>query len=285
MQTKTGLHPQNKHRNGYDFEKLIQVVPELKEFIFQNKHGKTTVDFSDSKAVKALNIALLKMEYAIDFWEFPDTNLCPPIPGRVDYIHHLADIIGKKEEVRVLDIGTGASCIYPILGTAEYGWSFVGTDIDKRSLQAAHKIINKNGFDTQISLRLQKDTTHILQGIVKKDERFTITMCNPPFYASMTEAKTVNSKKTKNLGISNERNFSGNTNELTYKGGEKAFLHTYLYESSLFPKSSQWFTSLVSKKENVKSLANSAKKLKVKNFKEIRMEQGNKITRIVVWQF
>ena len=81
------------------------------------------------------------------------------------------------------------------------------------------------------------------------------------------------------------RNFSGNNNELWYVGGEKSFLHNYLYESSLFKEKSHWFTSLVSKKENVESLEKSSKKLGVKEFKVIPMSQGNKVTRIVCWRF
>jgi len=58
-----------------------------------------------------------------------------------------------------------------------------------------------------------------------------------------------------------------------------------LYESSLFPKVSIWFTSLVSNKENIKSLEKSAQKLKVSEFRKIDMNQGNKLTRIACWKF
>ena len=70
-----------------------------------------------------------------------------------------------------------------------------------------------------------------------------------------------------------------------YVGGEKAFLHNYMYQSSLFNENCIWFTSLVSKKENVESLQASSKKLGVKEFKVIPMHQGNKVTRIVAWRY
>ena len=92
-------------------------------------------------------------------------------------------------------------------------------------------------------------------------------------------------RKSRNLGNNAVRNFSGNNNELWYVGGEKAFLHTYLYESSLQPQKSKWFTSLVSKKDNIESLQSSSKKLGVKEFKVIPMQQGNKVTRIACWRF
>jgi 23S rRNA (adenine1618-N6)-methyltransferase len=39
----------------------------------------------------------------------------------------------------VLDIGTGASCIYPILGQTVYQWHFVASDIDPISINTAKK--------------------------------------------------------------------------------------------------------------------------------------------------
>ncbi|CAA0227097.1 Ribosomal RNA large subunit methyltransferase F [Tenacibaculum maritimum] len=282
---KLGLHPKNKHRNGYAFEKLSIENKKLVPFIVKNLHGNLSIDFSDPKAVKELNAALLSSEYGIKHWNFPAANLCPPIPGRVDYIHHLADLIEEDEKVTVLDIGTGASCVYPLLGSAVYGWEFVGTDIDLDSLDSAQDIIDDNDLDAFIKLRQQFDETHILKGIIEENDAFSVTMCNPPFYKSAEEAIGANRRKSRNLGNNAVRNFSGNHNELWYIGGEKAFLHTYLYESSQYSTVSNWFTSLVSKKDNIESLEKSSKKLGVKEFKVIPMHQGNKVTRIACWRF
>ena len=278
------LHPRNKHINGYDFEFLQEKYPALTPFLIE-KFEKTTVDFSSPKAVRAFNSALLFAHYGIKDWCFAEENLCPPIPGRVDYIHHLADLVKGEKDVRVLDIGTGASCIYPLLGVKEYNWNFVATDIELDSLDYAQDIIDDNGLDVKIELRQQFDEQHILKGVIEDEDAFTVTMCNPPFYKSKEEAMGANRRKTRNLGNNAVRNFAGNSNELWYVGGEKAFLHTYLYESSLFPRSSKWFTSLVSNKDNVKSLEKSVKKLNVSEFKVIPMHQGNKVTRIVCWKF
>ena len=280
-----GLHPKNKFNKGYNFDNLIINNPLLKEFISKNKYDNLSIDFSNPKAVKELNKALLFSYDKISVWDFPDENLCPPIPGRLDYIHHLADLLSSQENIKILDIGTGATCIYPLLGVAEFNWQFVGTDIDLDSLDSAQDIIDDNDLDSNIQLRQQFDEQHILKGILEEGDAFTATMCNPPFYKSAEEAQGANKRKNRNLGNNAVRNFSGNNNELWYVGGEKAFLHNYLYESSLFPKASKWFTSLVSKKENVVSLEKSSKKLGVKEFKVVAMHQGNKVTRIVCWQF
>jgi 23S rRNA (adenine1618-N6)-methyltransferase len=282
------FHENNIHNKDYNFPELIAANPALKAFAFENDYGNTTVDFSDPKAVKEINRSLLMAYYNVKLWEFPDTNLCPPIPGRVDYIHHLNDLLIKSNitgDISVLDIGTGATCIYPLLGNAVYGWSFVGVDIDLDSLDAAQDIIDDNQLDPQILLRQQFDENNILTDVIEKDDAFTIAMCNPPFYKSAEEAQGANRRKTRNLGTNAVRNFAGNNNELWYVGGEKAFLHNYLYQSSLFKEQCIWFTSLVSKKENTESMQKSAKKLGATEFKIIPMQQGNKVTRIVAWRY
>lgn len=280
-----GLHPKNKFNNGYNFDDLSIKNPLLEKFVIKNKVDAITIDFSDPKAVKELNKSLLFTFDKLTVWDFPDENLCPPIPGRLDYIHYLADLVSSEENIKILDIGTGATCIYPLLGVAEYNWNFVASDIDLDSLDTAQDIIDDNKLESKIELRQQLNEQQILKGILKDDDLFFAIMCNPPFYKSEAEAQGANRRKTRNLGNNAVRNFSGNNNELWYVGGEKAFLHNYLYESSLFKEKSTWFTSLVSKKENIESLEKSSKKLGATAFKVIPMSQGNKVTRIACWRY
>jgi len=280
------MHVNNIHNAKYDLEGLSQYNTYLKEFVFVNQYKIKTIDFANPKAVKALNKALLQKHYKINFWNFPDTNLCPPIPSIVDYIHYLSDLAPSNEKIKILDIGTGATCIYPLLGHRVYNWDFVATDIDTKSLETAKNILAENNLQDNIELRLQKNKEHILQGIIQSTDNFTFSMCNPPFYKSKFDAIKANTKKRTNLKLdTNSRNFSGNANELWYKGGEKAFLHNYLYESKQFANHFEWFTSLVSKKELVQGMRISLKKLQVKTIKVIEMKHGNKITRILAWQF
>ena len=278
--SKSKFHPNNKHQQGYNFSKLCKAYPSLSEFVFENQYNTQTIDFANPKAVKALNTALLFLHYELSYWDFPDDNLCPPIPGRVDYIHHLADLLELSnitKNIRVLDIGTGASCIYPLLGNAEYNWQFVGTDIDKKTLESGQQIIDKNKLAKYISLRHQPDRSHILKGILSSTDRFEATLCNPPFHDSDKAAIAATTRKLKGLGKEATfiRNFGGNHNELWYKGGEKAFINNYIYESSLFKKQCFWFSTLVSKKENVRPIKVALKKLKATEIKMISMHQKN----------
>lgn len=282
------MHRNNLHNQDYDFPKLCAEHPQLNEFVFTNKYNKLTINFAYPQAVKALNTALIKTHYNINYWLFSDENLCPPIPSRVDYIHHLNDLLieSKLENSTILDIGTGATCIYPLLGNSVYGWDFVATDIDKNTLNNAQKIINHNKLNKQITLRYQNNKVNILHNVIEKNDVFAASMCNPPFYSSEQDAIEANNRKLKGLGItSTTRNFSGISNELWYEGGEKAFLHNYIYQSSKFKNNCHWFTSLVSKKDNIKNLKNSLEKLNATDIKIIPMQQGNKITRILAWTY
>lgn len=285
------MHKSNKNLEGYDFKLLIEDNQELTPFVFINTYGKETIDFFKPEAVKALNTGILKTGYGITFWEFSDDYLCPPIPGRVDYIHHINDLLNKSKlskDIKVLDIGVGASCIYPLLGHAEYNWQFVGSDCHQESMAFAENIIEKNNLKASISLREQSDKAHVFEGILTKDDIFSVTICNPPFYKNEAEALEATTKKLKGLGNQTDeivRNFSGQANELWYQGGEKAFLHTYLYESSLYQKQSFWFTILVSSKDYITSIYSSLRKLKATEIRTIDMVQGNKKSRIIAWTF
>ncbi|GAA6765333.1 23S rRNA (adenine(1618)-N(6))-methyltransferase RlmF [Flavobacterium sp. CGRL1] len=297
---KDNLHPRNLHRSRYDFELLISNCPELKAFISINKHGIETVDFSNPLAVKTLNKALLQTYYDIQNWDIPKNYLCPPIPGRADYIHYLADLLAETNNGKIpegnsvmgLDIGTGANLIYPILGNSIYNWSFVATDIYKTSIENASKIIEANPrLIDAISLQQQTEPRFIFKNIIIPEDRFTFTMCNPPFHASAEEANKSTSRKVSNLNPKEKKNtnpvlnFGGQNAELWCNGGEIGFITQMIYESVKYASQVLWFTTLVSKKENLSSIYKTLKKVNAVSVKTIEMSQGQKNSRIVVWSF
>ena len=59
MKKSSNFHPNNIHKNGYDFKELLKVNSSLKDFVFENNYGNLTIDFSDPKAVKEINRSLL----------------------------------------------------------------------------------------------------------------------------------------------------------------------------------------------------------------------------------
>lgn len=295
---KSGFHPRNRHRERYDFKQLIECCPELAPFVKVNVYNDESIDFFDPEAVKMLNKALLKHFYDINYWDIPPNYLCPPIPGRADYIHHIADILdgsnqGKiptEIQVKCLDIGVGANCVYPIIGIKEYDWSFVGTDIDPIALESAHKIIELNPvLKGKVELRLQDHPKDIFRGIIQKDERFDLTICNPPFHTSLAAAQSGTLRKLNNLKqrkISNPiLNFGGQHNELWCEGGEEQFVCNMIRQSKQFATSCLWFSTLISKESNLKSVYEAIRNAAAIEVKTIPMGHGNKISRIVAWTF
>lgn len=288
------MHPRNKHANGYDLSDLSEATPELTQFIINKPNNQSTIDFSDARAVLLLNKALLFRHYGIKFWDLPQQFLCPPIPGRADYIHALADLLAEDNDgiiptgkkIKCLDIGTGANLIYPILGSAEYKWQFIGSDINPIAVKVADNIAKANKLPVKV--KQQTDSNAIFKGIITKDSYFDITMCNPPFHASEQEAQQGTQRKWKNLGISKtakQLNFGGHAPELWCKGGELSFITNMIKESAQFGKQVGWFTSLVSKKDNLPALTKCLKQHHVKRHKIIKMLQGNKQSRFIAWQF
>jgi 23S rRNA (adenine1618-N6)-methyltransferase len=295
---KNRLHPRNRNRERYDVKALVQTVPELKDYIILSKQGIETVDFSDPEAVRLLNTAILKHYYGIEKWDFPKENLCPPIPGRADYIHYIADLLAehnsgkipKGEKVTGFDVGTGAGCIYPIIGTTEYGWKFVATEIDNKSLRSAQHIAKINSSLTdKIEFRRQGDPNDVFFGVWSRLERVDFTMCNPPFHASAEEAMKGSRRKVANLSgkkvSTPERNFSGAPHELITEGGEIKFIQNMVKESTKFGKNCLWFSTIVSKQSNLKKVEEALKRAKALQTRIIPMGTGNKSSRLMVWSF
>lgn len=297
---KTNLHPRNPHRFRYDFARLTEAFPGLGTFVGKNPHNPETetIDFSNPDAVRALNKAILISEYGIQDWDIPDGYLCPPIPGRADYIHYIADLLATSNNGEIptgdtvcgLDIGVGANCIYPIIGNGAYGWSFVATDIDAIALSNCIRIIEANPkLNEAVSLQQQMNQRFIFKDIIQPEDRFAFTICNPPFHSSKAEAEKASLRKINNLEDKKTDkavlNFGGQSNELWCAGGELAFITQMIYESAKYPMQCLWFTTLVSKSANLQSIYKILAKVSAAQIQTIDMAQGQKTSRIVAWSF
>lgn len=295
---KSTLHPRNPHRFRYDFKQLIIDCPPLEPFIIKTKYGTESIDFSDPDAVKMLNRAILKHFYHIGIWDLPQGYLCPPIPGRADYIHYVADlladcnngVIPSGPTVEVLDIGVGANCVYPIIGNHAYGWHFVGSDIDPVAIDSANQIIKDNTkLQGEIECRLQNDPNHLFKSIVHRSEFFDLTICNPPFHSSAQDAASGTQRKIRNLTSRQKSpmvlNFGGQNNELWCDGGEAGFVSRMILESHLYSNCCLWFTTLISKKTNLPGVYKLLRQVGAKKVKTIEMAQGQKHSRVVAWSF
>lgn len=300
---RPALHPRNRHQGHYDFPRLVKACPALSPHLVTTPRGDTSIDFSDPAAVRELNRAILRCDYGIAHWGLPDGALCPPVPGRADYLHGLADLLAEAGDgtiprgmsIRALDIGVGANCIYPLLGHAEYGWRFVGSDIDATSLKVASAIVDSNRLDKAIALRLQPRRGHVFRGVVREDDRFDLSLCNPPFHASAREAAGANQRKLRQLGSASAPspqrtpepalNFGGHAHELWCEGGEAEFLRRMVRESADIPEQVRWFSSLVARSEHLPGLRRQLRQVGAIDVREVPMAQGSKQSRFIAWTF
>lgn len=303
------MHPKNRYASPHDFPALAQHVPALSEHFITTPDGRTSLDFADPQAVRLLNKALLIRDYGLKHWDIPQGNLCPGVPGRLDYVHVVADLLRdhpvnkqghegdgaqgakkvKEHRVHGLDIGTGASLIYPILALKEYGWRMVGTDVNATSLKIATAIARFNpGLEKGIIVRKQPDPQSIFCNAILPGEYFDFTMCNPPFFESAEAVKAAAKLKWEKLGVkdgaSPTLNFGGQANELWTEGGEPVFLQRMIQESTKYTKQVGWFTTLVSKKGYLKIAERAFKQFGITETRTIGIGQGGKLRRVICWR-
>lgn len=301
--SKGKLHKRNIHQGRYDIAALVSSHSQLKPFVQLNPRGEQTIDFSDPDAVLELNRALLKHYYKINFWDIPKGYLCPPIPGRADYIHYAADLLlssaNKKNfkglNVRALDIGTGANLIYPIIGSHVYRWSFTASEIDPASIKNANDIINRNkNLAGSVIIRTPINSSSILNGVINKDDYFQVTLCNPPFFKSKADAAKARDRKFRNLNrnksasaktLKSAANFGGSASELYCAGGELAFIKKLILESKDYSAQVGWFTTLVSNSSNLSVLTKIIQSAGCADYRVETMSQGQKSSRILAWTF
>lgn len=289
------LHPASPFNVPYDLPALCSVEPALQAYVYTTKRGEQSVRFEQPAAVRLLNQALLRHHFALRWYEVPATALCPAVPGRLDYLLYLQDFLcqlhGKKpktKQFRLLDIGCGANLIYSLLAVQACRWQVVASDISATSLKHAQRIVDENQLQSRIELRLQTQPKSIFQGVISANDQFDLTVCNPPFHGSAAEAAQATARKQQNLGMaeqSNVLNFAGQDHELWCEGGEAEFLRRMIDESTLVANQVAWFSSLVSKEKNLPALQRHLTQLGCVAQQVIEMEQGNKLTRVLLWSW
>ena len=171
---------------------------------------------------RTLTKVLLKRDFGLE-WDMPDSHLVPGLTGRINYINWIHEVLNlvqhgeeemvssvttkEKDPVRAvplkgvltdkatetkaavavegIDVGTGASCIYPLLGHSLYSWKFLATDIDPESVESARVIVATNHLEDSIQILQRAPDQPLLKGVVKN--RVSFCMCNPPFFSSIDE--------------------------------------------------------------------------------------------------
>ncbi|KAL6050980.1 Methyltransferase-like protein 16 [Balamuthia mandrillaris] len=273
------MHPENYYRtNKPDFVELAKLYPSFKAHVHITSKGQPNIRWTDPEAVRELTCVLLRHDFQIAV-ELPLDQLCPAVPNRVNYIHWLSDLLKHSPDVTSaptitgIDIGTGASCIYPLLGVRLKGWRFVATEIDPISLDYARRNIAANQWEDLIELRESK-SGHILQGIVKENESFAFCMCNPPFFSDQDHAPP--NPKTACRATENER--------LT-TGGEFQFIKQMIQDSLRYRNRIRWYTSMLGRKVDVKLLEKELVASGIVNIRTTTFYQGKTARWGIAWTF
>lgn len=72
--------------------------------------------------------------------------------------------------------GTGASCIFPLLGVRACHWRFVASEIDPVSITSAQRNVNANNLQDRICI-VKSNAEQILIGVLPEDQRLIVSFC------------------------------------------------------------------------------------------------------------
>lgn len=207
-----------------------------------------------------------------------------------------------------VDVGTGASCIYPLLGVALLGWRFIATEIDERSTEAARHNVELNNWADRIDVRrvvaasscnerskahagasphssLTPSQTHgtihegaapILVGVLHANEKAHFVMCNPPFFDD-SEAPT-----TRKDGVASSL---AAPNEQFTAGGEVGFISRMISDSIQLGEQVIWYSSLVGRKASLPRLLEQLRHANVKHVRQTELAQGQTSRWAIAWSF
>ncbi|KAH9966325.1 hypothetical protein BGW80DRAFT_1230306 [Lactifluus volemus] len=283
------MHQRNAYKSPPDFESLSRIYPPLRPHIIRvSVNERPTIDFHDPTAQRRLTQALLFRDFNIQL-EIPNDRLCPPVPNRLNYILWLQDIIShttspeSSTSIRGIDIGTGASAIYPLIACRlSPNWHFVATDIDSVSLLSAQSNIDSNGLSERITLIRADPTGPIMIPLIQDAAAsFDFCMCNPPFYASKEQLTYSSATKA----LSPNAICTGAEVEMITPGGEEAFVSRMVSESITLGERCRWYTSMLGKQSSVTALVTLLHDHSITNYALTELVQGQTRRWAIAWSF
>ncbi|KAK6078630.1 methyltransferase-like protein C27D7.08c [Seiridium cupressi] len=287
------LHKDEHFRDLYaseiNFEALANQDDEFRACL--KKTG--NLDFSDPLSVVQLTKSLLRVDYGLQI-EVPGDRLCPPVPNRHNYILWIKELLDSssssysetyepRRKVTGVDIGTGASAIYPLLGCVQRpAWSFIATEIDDKSLAYAQKNIALNDLLSRVQV-VKRSAEERLIPLEDEDAReVDFIMTNPPFYTSESELLELANKKAQPPNSV----CTGAPNEMVYEGGELGFFRRILTESLVLRSRVQWYTTMLGKQSSLEIVIQALKENNIENYAITEFVQGSRTRRWAVgWSF
>uniref|UniRef100_A0A1A8RGV2 U6 small nuclear RNA (adenine-(43)-N(6))-methyltransferase n=1 Tax=Nothobranchius rachovii TaxID=451742 RepID=A0A1A8RGV2_9TELE len=283
------LNKSMHHRNRYkdkppDFAYLASKYPEFQQYVHTSLAGRPVVNFKEPEAVRALTCTLLKEDFGLTI-EIPLERLIPTVPLRLNYIHWVEDLIdGQKQPRRGIDIGTGASCIYPLLGATMNGWYFLATEVDDICFDYAKKNVDQNNMSDLIKVVKVPQKTLLMDALKEETEIvYDFCMCNPPFFANQLEAKGVNSRNSWRPPPSSVN--TGGVTEIMAEGGELEFVKRIIHDSLQLKKRLRWYSCMLGKKCSLAPLKEELRKQRVPKVTHTEFCQGRTMRWALAWSF
>ncbi|XP_014509864.1 U6 small nuclear RNA (adenine-(43)-N(6))-methyltransferase-like isoform X2 [Vigna radiata var. radiata] len=311
-----------------DFAHLAILYPSFQSFVQPSPpHMRLTIDWTDFNATRELTRILLHHRHTLTWW-IPDGQLCPTVPNRSNYIHWLEHLlssniipgtISSDSKVRGFDIGTGASCIYPLLGASLHGWSFVGSDVTDVAIEWAEKNVSSNPhISNLIEIRRVQDNNAPpcveVEDLVNSDQ---IALCKKtdmevaplPLDLHACENKSYRGppilvgvvrddekfdfcmcnppffESLEEAGLNPKTACGGTSREMVCPGGERAFITRIIEDSTQLKQHFRWFTSMVGKKSNLKYLVSKLWGVGVSIVKTTEFVQGRTYRWGLAWSF
>ncbi|EFA81716.1 hypothetical protein PPL_05710 [Heterostelium album PN500] len=291
------MHRDNIYKNNPpNFKLLAEKYPKFDKFILNKNEKIYNIDWKDPDAVRELTITLLDHDFGLKV-NLPFDYLCPMITSRLNYLLWIKDCYDRLAEqcfplpkdssdgnvssrvsqsrssVRAIDVGTGASCIYPLLGTRLFGWRFLATDIDSRSIEFARSNVERNQLQREIQV-IQVEKELILNNVIDEYSRYEISICNPPFFEDLKQTK-LNHKTT----------CTGADNELVTEGGELQFVKRMIKDSLILRSNIKLYSTLLGRKKNVESVLTMLRDNNINCYTTTELAQGNCSRWVVCWSF
>lgn len=284
MSVNKYMHPRNIYKSPPNFKQLALDFPEFRSYVKQDISGKVSLDFKDVKALRALSCTLLKKDFDL-IVDIPLNKLIPTIPLRLNYILWMEDLLSLThcpESIKGIDIGTGASCIYPLLAAKKNNWKMVATEVDNCSVVCARRNIEANNLDTLIKVvEVNEDT--VLKGVVKETV-FDFCMCNPPFFGT-TQELSPQFKSRKPDRPKPKNSFCASVNEVVVKGGEVDFITKLINESKELGQQIKIYSTMIGHQKSLPQLKKILRDVEVKSWQETLFCQGNTTRWGLAWTF
>ncbi|XP_061136201.1 RNA N6-adenosine-methyltransferase mettl16 [Syngnathus typhle] len=285
MSLNKSMHPRNRYKDKPpDFAYLASKYPEFQEHVHTNLSGRAVVNFKEPEAVRALTCTLLKEDFGLSI-EIPLERLIPTVPLRLNYIHWVEDLVdGQKQRRRGIDIGTGASCIYPLLGATMNSWFFLATEVDDICFDYATRNVKQNHLSDLVKVVKVPQKTLLMDALKEETEIvYDFCMCNPPFFANQLEANGVNSRNARRPPPSSVN--TGGVTEIMAEGGELEFVKRIIHDSLQLKKRLRWYSCMLGKKCSLTPLKEELRKQGVPKVTHTEFCQGRTMRWALAWSF